>query len=170
MPRSTRTLLALGAFGAFQAVSAQSLVPLASKSFPFTALPTAAAGDNAGPRGPQFGINNCDLSTSGPNSKCQTLVINSITDFCVWGIPGANQTIADTEAEEVAYCISPERGGRQIPPGAITGAQWLYAENYIQLAMYIDQTAFGLQAGDFGGGKNSQKKKSPTFVSYWNTL
>lgn len=154
MTRSRNTVLALGALGALQAASAQSLTPLASKSFAYDALPTAAAGDNAGPRGPQYGFNNCNLSTAGKDSNCQTLVINSLSDFCIWGIPTADETIADTEAREVAYCVNPERGGRPIPPGAIQGAQWLYADNYIQLAMYIDQTAFGLSATDPGGGMN----------------
>jgi len=149
MTRSMRSLIALGALTGM--ASAQSLTPLASKSFPFGSLPTQAAGANAGPRGPQSGFNNCNNSTAGSNSMCQTLVFNSITDFCLWGTPGTNDTIADTEAAEVAYCTNPERGGRPIRAGAIQGLQWLYAENYVQIAGYIDQTAFGLAASDQGG-------------------
>ena len=39
----------------------------------------------------------------------------------------------ESEAREVAWCTSPGHGTRVIPPGAITGAQWLYAKNYLQV-------------------------------------
>jgi len=38
-----------------------------------------------------------------------------------------------------------------IPQGAITGAQWLYAKNYVQVVGFIDQTQVHLQASDEGG-------------------
>lgn len=151
MPRPSRIFYILGALGAITVTSAQSLTPLASKSFPFTALPTQAQGDTPGPRGRQFGFNNCNSSTAGPNSNCQTLAINSLSDWCLWGTPGSNEMTADTGADEVAYCLRPERGGRPTRDGAILGAQFLYAENYIQLAMIVDQTAFGLAPNDQGG-------------------
>ena len=56
-----------------------------------------------------------------------------------------------SEAREVAWCTSPGHGTRVIPPGAITGAQWLYAKNYLQVVGYIDQTTVGLAANDSGG-------------------
>lgn len=57
----------------------------------------------------------------------------------------------ESEAREVAWCTSPGHGTRVIPPGAITGAQWLYAKNYLQVVGYIDQTKVGLTADDSGG-------------------
>ncbi|GJJ14298.1 hypothetical protein Clacol_008562 [Clathrus columnatus] len=150
MTFSMRSLIALGIL-AGNAALVESLTPLASKSFPFTALPTQASGNDAGPRGPQSGFNNCNNSTASDTSMCQTLVFNSMTDFCVWGTPKPDETIADTEAAEVAYCTSSQRGGRPIRPGSIFGAQWLYAKDYIQLSAFIDQAAFGLAPDDQGG-------------------
>lgn len=97
-------------------------------------------------RGPQTGYNICNSSTQGPNSECQTLIVNSLvrflllspfvfhpclifsiifviqSDFCLWGSPVQNGSIGDVEAKVVAYCTN-GHGARQIPPGAITGAQ-----------------------------------------------
>ncbi|KAM0746762.1 hypothetical protein T439DRAFT_329458 [Meredithblackwellia eburnea MCA 4105] len=33
----------------------------------------------------QYGYNGCDASTAGPNSLCQTVNLNSLNDFCLWG-------------------------------------------------------------------------------------
>jgi hypothetical protein len=49
---------------------------LSTIQYPFTALP-----EQVYPfpvlRGPQFGYNICTSSTEGPNSLCQTLIVNS---------------------------------------------------------------------------------------------
>lgn len=63
-----------------------------------------------------------------------------------------DDTISESEAREVAWCTFPTHGSRVIPPGAIQGVQFLYAETYIQVAGFIDQTKLNLQADDFGGG------------------
>lgn len=68
---------------------------------------------------------------------------------------GATDTIGEGEAREVAWCTSPGHGTRLIPPGAITGAQWLYAKNYVQVVGFIDQTQVGLVATDEGGGMSA---------------
>ncbi|KAL8278448.1 hypothetical protein RQP46_009138 [Phenoliferia psychrophenolica] len=41
-----------------------------------------------------------------PSSLCQTAIINSAADFCLWGSPGLTPTgtIGDVEAAVVAYC------------------------------------------------------------------
>lgn len=154
MPGFAHAIFGLVTLGAIRATfAATSLVPLASKSFPYTALPTQAAGDDVGPRGRQQGFNNCSLASAGPNSLCQTMVLNSATDFCLWGSPTPNETVGGTEALEVAYCTNPDRGGRPISAGTFTGVQWLYAPNYIQYVLYLDQTALGFQASDLGGGQ-----------------
>ena len=64
-------------------------------------------------------------------------------------------TIADGEAREVAWCTKKGHGTRIIPEGALTGVQWLYAKNYLQVVGFIDQTKVGLQATDSGGGKSN---------------
>jgi len=64
---------------------------------------------------------------------------------------GDQDTIADGEAREVAWCTKPGHGSRIIPPGALTGVQFLYAKNYLQVVGFIDQTKVGLQANDEGG-------------------
>jgi len=66
-------------------------------------------------------------------------------------MPGDTDTIAEGEAREVAWCTKPGHGSRIIPQGALTGVQWLYAKDYLQVVGYIDQTKVGLQAADEGG-------------------
>jgi len=135
-------------------VQAQSLEPLASKSFAYpSGIPYQVSGSDAGPRGPQSGYNICNSTTEGPNSNCQTMLLNSIDDFCMWSsnLKNGGDTIGDGEAREVAWCTKPGHGSRIIPPGAITGVQWLYAKDYLQVVGYLDQTKVGLRADDYGG-------------------
>ena len=40
-------------------------------------------------RGPQTGYNICNSTTAGDKSMCQTLIMNDIDDFCLWGSPTA---------------------------------------------------------------------------------
>jgi len=69
----------------------------------------------------------------------------------MWSSPHNNDTISLSEAYEVAWCTKFGHGTRVIPSGAITGAQLLYAKNYIQLVGYIDQQEINLWSGDEGG-------------------
>jgi len=134
-----------------QSPAGTSLEPLASKVIPFDNIPYQVSGANAGPRGPQQGYNQCNSTTEGPNSLCQTLIMNDISDFCIWSSPKTNDTIGASEQYEIAWCTKPGHGTRIIHPGAITGAQWLYAKDYVQVVGFIDQTAVGLNALDEGG-------------------
>ncbi|GAA5897393.1 uncharacterized protein JCM6883_006686 [Sporobolomyces salmoneus] len=105
-------------------------------------------------RGPQTGYNICNSTTQGDDSECQTLIINSIDDFCLWGLPGGPKdlsTIGDSEAATVAYCVKDTHGSRPIPAGAITGLQWMKTKGYVQISGYIDQTVLGMTKDDFGG-------------------
>jgi hypothetical protein len=83
------------------------------------------------------------------------MFLNSLDDFCMWSsdklASDPLDTIGDSEAREVAWCTKPGHGTRVIPQGAITGAQWLYAKNYVQVVGFIDQTQVHLQASDEGG-------------------
>lgn len=129
-----------------------SLTPLSSRKVDPNNIPFQVVGDDAGPRGPQAGYNRCNSSTEGPESMCQTMYINDFTDFCMWSSPRTNDTVSESEAFEVAYCTKPGHGTRLIPPGTITGAQWLYAKNYIQVVGYLNQANLNLNSADFGGG------------------
>ncbi|KAH9957143.1 hypothetical protein BC827DRAFT_1227796 [Russula dissimulans] len=124
--------------------------PLASLSYAYTDLPYQVFPDPI-VRGSQYGYNVCNKTTQGPHSLCQTLVMNNYTDFGMWGSPTPNETISDTEGIEVAYSTNPGWGTRLIPNGAIQGVQWLVAPNYIQVIVFIDQTALNLQPTDTGG-------------------
>ena len=57
---------------------------------------------------------------------------------------GDTDTIGDGEAREVAWCTKKGHGTRIIPQGALQGAQWLYAKNYVQVVGYIDQSKINL--------------------------
>ncbi|GAA5842827.1 hypothetical protein JCM5353_008119 [Sporobolomyces roseus] len=105
-------------------------------------------------RGPQSGYNQCNSTTQGDDSDCQTLIINSIDDFCLWGLPGGPKelsTIGESEAATVAYCVKETHGSRPIPAGAVTGLQFMKTKGYIQITGYIDQTVLGLTKDDLGG-------------------
>jgi len=146
-------ILAIAAFKASLFVNAQE-EPLASKTFSYPGgIPYQVSGVDAGPRGPQSGYNLCNSTTEGPNSQCQTLLLNSIADFCMWSsnFNTDTDTIAEGEAREVAWCTQHGHGTRIIPEGSLTGVQWLYAKDYLQVVGYINQTAVGLLASDPGG-------------------
>jgi hypothetical protein len=123
---------------------------LSTLTYPYTALPYQVYPFPV-LRGPQTGYNQCNSSTLGPNSECQTLIFNGPDDFCLWGSDVTNGTIGDEEARVVAYCTKPYHGTRLIPPGAITGLQWTNTSAYIQVVGFINNTGIGLNANDSGG-------------------
>jgi hypothetical protein len=79
------------------------------------------------------------------------LIVNSASDFCLWGSPTPNGSIGDEEAKVVAYCTKNTHGARPIPAGAITGLQFMKTSAYIQIVGFIDNTAIGLDPSDSGG-------------------
>ncbi|KAG9005479.1 hypothetical protein FRB90_010382 [Tulasnella sp. 427] len=127
-----------------------AFTPLASLHFSYDSLPYQADPNN-GERGTQFGYNRCNSTTAGPTSNCQTLIINSIDDFCLWGPPQANSSVADTEGEMVAYCTKPGHDTRVIAQGAVTGVQFMRTPDYIQVTGYINQVLIDMADGDGGG-------------------
>ena len=85
---------------------------------------------------------------------CQTLIANSLKDFCIWG-PPERGTIGDTEHNNVAYCTQPGHGSRLIPPGTITGAQYVRTPSYIAIVGFFDQEKLNIPANDEGGELDS---------------
>ncbi|GAA6062329.1 hypothetical protein JCM10212_006579 [Sporobolomyces blumeae] len=138
-----------------------AVATLAGSALPLTAYTYSALSDvpyQVNPykseRGPQSGYNVCNSTTQGDDSECQTLILNSIDDFCLWGLPGGPKdlsTIGESEAATVAYCIKDTHGSRPIPAGAVTGLQFMRTKAYIQITGYIDQTVLGLTKDDTGG-------------------
>lgn len=143
--------LSLLALANAQSPTTTSLEPLASKHFAYTALPYQVTGDQGGIRGPQAGYNQCNSTTEGANSLCQTSLLNDITDFCMWSSPKPDDTVGESEAYEVAWCTKPGHGTRIIPAGTLTGVQWLYAKNYLQVVGFLDQSKVNLDPTDEGG-------------------
>jgi hypothetical protein len=137
------------ASGFIPAVLSQG-VPLASKHFTWGALPYQADTDT-GERGAQYGYNLCNSTTEGPTSLCQTSIINSIDDFCLWGPPEKDSLIGNVEGESVAWCTKPGYGTRVIPKGAITGVQFMKTPDYVQVTGFITQNLINIQADDSGG-------------------
>lgn len=133
-----------------QASGSSSDIPLASKHFTYTALPYQADTSN-GERGTQTGYNLCNSTTEGPTSLCQTAVINSIDDFCLWGPPIPDSLIGNTEGENVAWCTKPGYGTRVIPQGAISGLQFMKTPDYVQVTGFIKQQLVDIAADDSGG-------------------
>ncbi|TDL25847.1 hypothetical protein BD410DRAFT_819875 [Rickenella mellea] len=136
---------------AAQSPTTQALEPLASKHFTYPNIPYQVTGDQGGIRGPQFGFNLCNSTTENQQSNCQTAFVNSIADFCMWSSDQPNDTVGESEAREVAWCTTPGHGTRVIPPGTITGAQWLYAKDYVQVVGFLDQSKVNLNPTDMGG-------------------
>ncbi|GAA6020580.1 hypothetical protein JCM11491_000803 [Sporobolomyces phaffii] len=98
----------------------------------------------------QIGHNACG-TTDSPDSMCQTVMINSVEDFCLWAPPNPNSEIGETEAEEVAWCTASGHGARLMPQGTITSAHMLVTPHYTQITGTGDFTKLNVRAGDSGG-------------------
>lgn len=133
-----------------QATPTNSPLPLTDYQYPYSAIPEQVNPYPVG-RGPQSGYNRCNSTTEGPTSECQTLIVNSLTDFCIWGSPTANGLIGDVEAAVVAYCSQAGHGTRIMPPGTITGAQFMRTSAYIQITGHLNQGGINLASNDTGG-------------------
>ncbi|KAF8314342.1 uncharacterized protein EI90DRAFT_2917133 [Cantharellus anzutake] len=149
MSRHVLSLLAAVAFVTAQTPT-PSPTPLFNQHFPYGQQPYKVD-DNPTGRGPQFGYNICNSTTEGPNSDCQTALMNHIDDFCLWAPPLPNSTIGDTEAECVAWSTKPGHGTRIMPAGTLTGVQVLKAPNYILFTATLNQQNLNLQPDDGGG-------------------
>ncbi|KAL7005084.1 hypothetical protein EMMF5_005324 [Cystobasidiomycetes sp. EMM_F5] len=98
----------------------------------------------------QTGYNNCTGQNS-QTSQCQTAVVNSIEDFCLWGPPNPEGEIGATEQIEVAYCTRNGRGTRSIPNGILKAAHFIQTPDFIQITGYGDFTKMNVKGGDAGG-------------------
>jgi len=125
-------------------------LPLTQYNFKYPDLPEKVNPFAVG-RGPQSGYNICNSTTEGPESQCQTMFLNTIQDFCLWGSPTPNGVIGDVEAVVVAYCTKPGRGTRIIPPGTLTAVQFIKTPGYIQVTGLFNQSGIELKATDSGG-------------------
>ncbi|KAG8821384.1 hypothetical protein FRC20_010241 [Serendipita sp. 405] len=130
--------------------NAQSFIPLASQSFTYTNLPYQAD-PNDGERGRQSGYNICNSTTENQESLCQTAIINSLDDFCLWGPQHPNEVIGNVEGESVAWCTKPGHGTRLIPKGALTAVQFMKTPDYVQVTGLINQVLIDIAASDDGG-------------------
>jgi len=128
--------------------------PLTAIRYPYSAVPYQVYPSPV-VRGSQSGYNQCNSTTENQNSLCQTLIVNSISDFCIWAPPTPNSDIADTEGIEVAWCTKKGHGTRGIPPGTFTGLQVLVNSNYVQYVGFINQPNVYMQANDSGGELDS---------------
>jgi hypothetical protein len=132
------------------AQSSSSALPLASQNFTYTNLPYKAD-PNDGPRGTQTGYNICNSTTQNQQSFCQTAIINSVSDFCLWGPPEPNSLIANDEGEMVAWCTQPGHGTRVIPEGTLTAVQFIQTPDYVQVTGLFNQVLIDMNATDTGG-------------------
>ncbi|ORY92690.1 hypothetical protein BCR35DRAFT_349035 [Leucosporidium creatinivorum] len=141
----------LVAAAASAVVAQDDFVPLAAKRFEWTNLPYQADTSD-GERGRQAGYNRCNATTAGEDSLCQTAVINSLDDFCLWAPPVPGDVVGNIEGEMVAWCTRGEQyGARTIPAGALTGVQFIRTPHYVQVTGRIDQTLINIGADDDGG-------------------
>jgi len=130
--------------------------PLVSKIFPYTALPEQVYPPaNAVIRGSQSGYSICNSSTQNQDSLCQTILVNNISDFCMWAPAKPNQTIAVTEGDEVGWCTKNGHGTRGVVPDTITGIQVLRTSQYLQIVAFINQSLLNMPADDYGGELDS---------------
>lgn len=97
----------------------------------------------------QYGTNNCGIGSS-QTSKCQTVWINAVDDFCLWAPPTPGN-IGDTEQIEVAWCTKSGRGTRTIPNGALKGVHFVKTPDYVQVTGVGDFTKINVPKGDSGG-------------------
>ncbi|VDB84003.1 unnamed protein product [Peniophora sp. CBMAI 1063] len=143
------SVLALASYGA--ALSTFPKTPLASMHFPRPSdLPYQVDQGNL-ERGDQSGYNQCNSTTEGPESLCQTSYVNDISDFCLWGPAKPNSVIGDAEGEVVAWCSKAGHGTRVMPPGTLQSVQLLKAPDYVMLTGLINQTLVDMKSDDDGG-------------------
>jgi len=133
-----------------QAAATGSALPLTEYKFTWPNVPYQVNPYPSG-RGPQSGFNQCNSTTEGPNSLCQTAFVNSIDDFCIWGSPINNGEIGNIEAQVVAYCTKPGHGTRVMPAGTLTNVQFMRTKGYIQVSGKFNQAGIGLDPADYGG-------------------
>ncbi|TFK49785.1 hypothetical protein OE88DRAFT_1662447 [Heliocybe sulcata] len=145
------TFLAVAAVSSVLAQDSTSITPLADKHFAYPSEIPYQVDPANGVRGPQQGYNMCNSTTENQQSMCQTAFVSHIDDFCLWAPPTPNQTIGDTEGEEVAWCTKKGHGSRLIPEGALQGVQYLKTPDYIQIVGFIDQSKINIASDDFGG-------------------
>ncbi|KIM23299.1 hypothetical protein M408DRAFT_264232 [Serendipita vermifera MAFF 305830] len=145
-----KTVLVAALLQTTSLVLAQDPVPLASQSFTYTNLPYQAD-PNDGERGHQSGYNICNSTTENQGSMCQTAIINSVDDFCLWGSPEPNGVIGNIEGEAVAWCTKAGHGTRVMPAGTITGVTFVKTPDYIQVTGLINQANLNIVADDSGG-------------------
>ncbi|KAF8316440.1 hypothetical protein DL93DRAFT_781354 [Clavulina sp. PMI_390] len=132
------------------AATVHAQTPLTDQIFPYNQIPYQVDTNPTG-RGPQFGYNQCNSTTQGQNSDCQTALLNNIADFCLWGPPNPNSAIGDEEAETVAFCSSGGHGARTMPAGTLTGVQVFKAPAYVLFSGTINQVNVNIPADDGGG-------------------
>ncbi|GAA5978188.1 hypothetical protein JCM11641_001129 [Rhodosporidiobolus odoratus] len=132
------------------ALAQSSFTPLAAKRFDYGALPYQADTDN-GERGRQYGFNLCNSTTENQESNCQTVIINSIDDFCLWGPPEYGEEVGNIEGEMVAWCTKEGHGTRIIPAGALQGVQFMKTPHYVQVVGFINQQQINMLPEDYGG-------------------
>jgi len=147
------TLLAVAAVSTplVFAQGATTTTALADKHFTYPSQIPYQVDPSDGLRGPQTGYNICNSTTENQDSQCQTSFVNHIDDFCLWAPATPNQTIGDTEGQEVAWCTKKGHGTRLIPEGALQGVQYLKTPDYVQIVGFIDQSQININAADSGG-------------------
>ncbi|KAK0553698.1 hypothetical protein OC846_002422 [Tilletia horrida] len=100
----------------------------------------------------QVGVNDCikTYGSSNAGADCQTAVINSAAEFCLWA-PRSSANIGDEEGEVVAYCTKSGFGTRLIPSGTIKGVQFRKTNSYVQVTGKCDCTKINVAPNDEGG-------------------
>ncbi|KAH7098768.1 hypothetical protein BKA62DRAFT_660338 [Auriculariales sp. MPI-PUGE-AT-0066] len=136
-----------------------SLPRLTGKRFPFDQLPfqadtVPATPDNPNFRGAQTGYNNCTGRPTADDALCQTIVVNSVADFCFFAPPSLME-VGNAEHETVAYCTQPTHGARLVPAGTFTAVQFIRSKSYVEITGFLDQTKVNIPKGDYGGELDS---------------
>ncbi|KAH7100790.1 hypothetical protein BKA62DRAFT_771271 [Auriculariales sp. MPI-PUGE-AT-0066] len=131
-------------------------VSMENCTFPYDQIPYKADTSPSNFRGPQAGYNQCNDTTAGPESMCQTIIVNSIEDFCFYA-PNKPNAIGSAEHDVVAWCTKPTHGARLIPEGTLTGIQFLRAPSYVAITGFFtgNYENINIVKGDAGGELDS---------------
>ncbi|KAH8926465.1 hypothetical protein BT69DRAFT_1347994 [Atractiella rhizophila] len=98
----------------------------------------------------QYGFNDCFNYPDSSTSKCQTMWINGLDDFCLFG-PPVKEAVGTSEHYQVSYCLKAGHGTRLFPKGTITGASFVRTPDYVQITGTGDFTKINVPKGDEGG-------------------
>ncbi|KIJ22665.1 hypothetical protein M422DRAFT_196914, partial [Sphaerobolus stellatus SS14] len=101
--------------------------------------------------GIQTGYNLCNTTAEGQSARCQTAIVNSLDDFCIWGLQQPGLSIVSTGVPLLHDALSLG----MVRLYVFSGVQFMRMLDYLQVVGRINQSMINIMAGDIGGGEKN---------------